>query len=316
MKSSRPNFRPGYDLLESRTVLSPVGAAAGRLLDVNMITRRSAIISRFAASGLVPIDQMGPGTSYQGEDGGLYGGGSNEPPLGLLDSALAAAGTVVPRSPTGAASNPGRIGVIAIGQSTTKQWFPFFQRMARGLPGSLAFVNAGQDNMVSQNWARSGEPWRVADAMVARSGLSRFQVQVAFIDSARIRSWTDGGLPQQVQAYRADLGRIVSVAKSRYPNLSLVYFLPFHDTQFTRTRRMLQEPYTYQLGFGIRQLVLERGAGSPTLLWGPYVWAAMSNPAFYYDGIHFKTSGRQEMASLMWNFLQRDPVAQRWMANA
>ena len=111
----------------------------------------------------------------------------------------------------------------------------------------------------------------------------------------------------------ADLARIVGVAKTHYPNLQLVYFLPFHDTQFVGPHRMLREPFTYQLGFGIRQLVQTQGTGSPVLLWGPYVWAAMSNPSFFYDGIHFTHAGRAEMASLMWSFLQQDPVAGRWL---
>ena len=286
-----------------------------RLLALRTEAPRQALISHFEVNGLVPIDQMAPGMTYQGQDGGLYGGGSNQPPASLLDSALAAASSVVPRNFVGAPSESGKVGVIAIGQSTTKQWFPYFQRMTRPLSDRFTFVNAGQDNMVSQRWARSPEPWTVANAMVAKSGLSRYQVQVAIIDSARIRSWADGGLSEQISAYRADLGRIVTLAKARYPNLGLVYFLPFHDSSYTRTRRMLQEPYTYQLGFGIRQVIHDQGTGSPVLLWGPYVWAAMSNPSFYYDGIHFSHAGRAEMASLMWSFLQQDPVAARWLWN-
>ena len=137
---------------------------------------------------------MGPGTTYQGLDGGLYGQGSNQPPAGLLDAALAAAGSVVPRNFFGVPSASGKVGVIGIGQSTTKQWFPYFQRMTRQLPGRFTFVNAGQDSVVSQVWASVSKPWTVADSMVAGSGLSRNQVQVAIIDSARIRTWRDGGL--------------------------------------------------------------------------------------------------------------------------
>ena len=206
--------------------------------------------------------------------------------------------------------------MIAIGQSTTKQWFPYFQRLAAGrLPGPFVLVNAGQDSIVAQNWASSPQPWSVADRMVAASRLSRYQVQVAIIDSARIRSWNDGNLPGQVNAYSANLARIVSIAKAHYPNLSLVYFLPFHDSEFVSPHRMLQEPFSYQLGFGIQHLVTTQGSGSPVLLWGPYVWADMANPTYFYDGIHFSMAGRAEMASLMWSFLQTDPVAAQWLWN-
>jgi hypothetical protein len=276
---------------------------------------RAVVSTKVRVDGLIPIDQLGPGKAYQGMDGGLYGGGSNQPPAGLLNAALAAAGSVVPRNFLGGPSASGKVGVIAIGQSTTKQWFPDFQRLARSLSGRFVFVNGGQDNMVAQIWARSPAPWQVADSMVASGGLSRLQVQVAFIDSARIRSWNDGNLAEQVASYSADLARIVGLAKAHYPNLSLVYFLPFHDTEYVTARRMLREPYTYQLGFGIRRVVDTQGHGSPVLLWGPYVWAAIADPSYFYDGIHFTQAGRAAMASLMWNFLRQDPVAGRWLWN-
>jgi hypothetical protein len=266
-------------------------------------------------NGLVPIDRMGASATYQGRDGGLYGSGSNQPPEALLTDALAAAKSVVPRNDVGVASGSGKVGVIAIGQSTTKQWFPYFQRTARQLPDRFVFVNAGQDNVVAQKWVGSSQPWIYADRMVAGSGLSRFQVQVAFIDSVRIRSWNDGNLAQQVAAYSANLDRIVGLAKANYPNLRLVYLLPFHDAQYAGPRRMLREPYTYQLGFGIRQLVETQGQGSTVLLWGPYVWSAVSDPSYFYDGIHFSHAGRAAMSSLMWNFLQQDPAAGQWLWN-
>jgi hypothetical protein len=309
-------YRPGCEHLECRITLSTAHHSVAAIASVRLASSKPRPIHHTAISGLVPLDQLGPGTSYQGFSGGLYGNGSNQPPPSLLDAANVAAGQVVPRGIYGAPSNSGKVGVIAIGQSTTKQWFPYFQRLSAGrLPGQFVLVNAGQDSVVAQNWASSPQPWSVADSLVAASRLSRYQVQVAIIDSARIRSWNDGDLPSQVNAYSSNLARIVSIAKAHYPNLSLVYFLPFHDSEFVSPRRMLQEPFSYQLGFGIQHLVTTQGTGSPVLLWGPYIWADMADPSFYYDGIHFRPAGRAAMASLMWSFLQTDPVAARWLWN-
>jgi hypothetical protein len=309
-------YRPGCEHLERRITLSAAHHSLAATAAVRVGSSETRLIHQAAIAGLVPLDQLGPGTSYQGFSGGLYGDGSNQPSSSLLGAALAAAGQVVPRSYFGAPSSFGKVGIIAIGQSTTKQWFPYFQRLAAGrLLGQFVLVNAGQDSIVAQNWASSSQPWSVADSLVAASRLSRYQVQVAIVDSARIRSWNDGSLPSQVSAYSSNLARIVSIAKAHYPNLGLVYFLPFHDSEFVSPRRMLQEPFTYQLGFGIQHLVTTQGTGSPVLLWGPYVWAQMANPAYYYDGIHFTSAGRAEMASLMWSFLQTDPAAGRWLWN-
>jgi hypothetical protein len=307
-------YRPGCEQLECRITLSSAHYSVARTAAIVRALSRSRSANQAASSGLVPLDQLGPGGTYQGFTGGLYGDGSNQLPPALLDAAKVAAGQVVPRGIYGAPSSFGKVGVIAIGQSTTKQWFPYFQRLAASrLPGQIVLVNAGQDSVVAQNWASSPQPWSVADRMVAGSRLSRFQVQVAIIDSARIRSWNDGNLPAQVNAYSSNLARIVSIAKAHYPNLSLIYFLPFHDSEFVSPSRMLQEPFSYQLGFGIQQLVTTQGSGSPVLLWGPYVWGDMANPDYYYDGIHFTSAGRAEMASLMWSFFQTDPVAGLWL---
>lgn len=309
-------YRPCCEHLECRITLSSAHPSVPRTAAIVRALSKSRSANQAAVSGLVPLDQLGPGTNYQGFSGGLYGNGSNQPSPGLLDAADAAAGQVVPRGIYGAPSSAGKVGVIAIGQSTTKQWFPYFQRLSAGrLPRQFVLVNAGQDSVVAQTWASSPQPWSVADSLVAASRLSRDQVQVAIIDSARIRSWKDGNLQAQVSAYSANLARIVSIAKAHYPNLSLVYFLPFHDSEFVSPRRMLQEPFSYQLGFGIQHLVTTQGSSSPVLLWGPYVWAEMANPAYYYDGIHFSSAGRAAMASLMWSFLQTDPVAARWLWN-
>ena len=110
--------------------------------------------------------------------------------------------------------------MIAIGQSTTKQWFPYFQRLSAGrLPRQFVLVNAGQDSVVARSGQARRSPGRSPTVLVAASRLSRYQVQVAIIDSARIRSWKDGNLQAQVSAYSANLARIVSIAKTHYPNL-------------------------------------------------------------------------------------------------
>jgi hypothetical protein len=202
---------------------------------------------------------------------------------------------------------------LAIGQSTTKQWFPSFQRLARSLQPRVVFADAGQDGMVAQSWASQAAPWSAAIRAAGASGLSRAQVQVLMVDVIRIRSWTDGGLDGQIRASRNTLARIVAVAKSRFPNLQLVYLMPFHYAGYASTSRAIREPYAYQQQFGIRQLILDQGGSSPVLLWGPYIYGDTMNPADYYDGIHFSPEGRQVMASLTWKFFQSDPAAQRWL---
>jgi hypothetical protein len=312
MKGSRA-CRPICESLESRTVATVSHASPIHAVLAHGVPRTAVAAVPTDADGLIPLNDLGPGTSYQGQDGGLYGGGSNQPSPSLLDAALAAAAGIQPLDARGNPAAGGRIGVVAIGQSTTEQWFPSFQAMARPLGPRVDFVNAGQDGMVAQSWAAQAKPWNTAIQDVGQSGLARAQVQVLIVDTIRIHSWTDGSLEGQIAAYSNNLARIVAMAKSHFPNLRLVYFMPFHYAGFASDARAIREPYAYQQEFGIRQVILDQGESSPVLLWGPYVFADTMNPADYYDGIHFSPTGRQVMASLTWQFFQTDPAAQLWL---
>jgi hypothetical protein len=303
---------PLCESLESRALATASHAGLIHPGSAHRVPHAVAVAPKDAV-GPIPLTAFGPGATYQGQEGGLYGAGSNQPSPSLLDAALSASARIQPLDRGGRPAAGGRIGVVAIGQSTTKQWFPSFQAVARSLQPRVAFVNAGQDGMVGQNWASQAAPWSAAIQAAGASGLSRAQVQVLIVDVIRIHSWTDGGLAGQISASRNTLARIVAVAKSRFPDLRLVYFMPFHYAGYASTARAIREPYAYLQQFGIRQLILDQGGRSPVLLWGPYIYGDTMNPADYYDGIHFSPRGRQVMASLTWQFFQSDPAAQRWL---
>lgn len=76
-------------------------------------------------TGLVPLTEMGE-AKYKEEDGGLYGGGRNEPPAEHEKAALAEAAAVVPRNARGEPSPDGKIALVSIGMSNTSQEFSAF----------------------------------------------------------------------------------------------------------------------------------------------------------------------------------------------
>jgi hypothetical protein len=78
-------------------------------------------------TGLVPLNDLGPGT-YQGFQGGLYPGGQNFPPVAHFRAAMARAAEVVPRDAAGAPDPQGFIGMIAVGMSNTTHEFGAFER--------------------------------------------------------------------------------------------------------------------------------------------------------------------------------------------
>lgn len=298
----RRRFVPGSGLrpLEGRTLLSGLAP-----VEVFRAGQQSAEVS--ARFGPTPIDAMGPGETYQGLTGGLYGDGDNTPPEFLENAASAAVAAIRPLSTSGRPAANGRIGVVAIGQSTTNQWFPSFEAMAAGNARrprkGLFFVNGGQDGRVSTVWAGSDVPWRV---LSGRVGASRNQVQVVFLDSAMIYGEQYGSASAEASAYRRQLETIIGRAKSFFPNLKLVYAFPFHWSGAAAPGRAVTEPASYAMQFGIQQLVTNPRRRSPVVLWGPQVWSQTQSGRYYYDGVHFTSAGRSRMAQITWKFLQDD----------
>ena len=80
-------YRPGCEHLECRMALASAHHSVAAPAAVELGSSKPRPIHQAAISGLVPLDQLGPGTTYQGFSGGLYGDGSNQPPPALLGAA-------------------------------------------------------------------------------------------------------------------------------------------------------------------------------------------------------------------------------------
>src|SRR5437762_6567858 len=72
-------------------------------------------------TGLVPLCDMTDKDRYKGEDGGLYGGGKNEPPAALADLAKAEAAKIRPLDAEGKPADGGKVVLLSIGMSNTTQ---------------------------------------------------------------------------------------------------------------------------------------------------------------------------------------------------
>ncbi len=77
---------------------------------------------------------------YKGEDGGLYGGGSNRPPEKHLQAAMWAARLIRPLDAQGTPDPNGKIVLLSVGMSNTTQEFSEFMRLAAGDSGKSAKV--------------------------------------------------------------------------------------------------------------------------------------------------------------------------------
>ena len=116
------------------------------------------------STGLIPLTDLGTQT-YKGEDGGLYGGGSNEPPPAHRAAALREVEQIRPLDADGKPAADGKIGFLSVGMSNTTMEFSTFKQKADvdplksprvvvvdGAQGSRGLLVLGQ--------RRRWEPWR------------------------------------------------------------------------------------------------------------------------------------------------------------
>jgi hypothetical protein len=83
------------------------------------------------STGLTPLTELGT-AKYKGEDGGLYGGGKNEPPAAHAAAARMQSAEILPRDAEGKPAKDGKIGVLSVGMSNTTMEYSAFKRLAEG----------------------------------------------------------------------------------------------------------------------------------------------------------------------------------------
>jgi hypothetical protein len=273
---------------------------------------------------LVPLTELTG--NYKGQDGGLYGGGKNEPPADLQARATKAAAQVGPLNAEGKPDASGKIVLLSIGMSNTTMEFSQFVQKANADPrkaANVVVVDGAQGGKDATAWATAdAQPWKVVEDRMKQAGVTPRQVQVIWIKQALIRP--QAGFPAETDRLHDRIAEDLKLAKEKYPNLRLV-FLSSRTYGGFATTPLNPEPYAYESAFAVRRLIQEQAtdATSPVLLWGPYVWASGKTPnkadGFNYtpedvagDGTHPSPSGRDKVAVQLLNFFTSNPNAKPW----
>lgn len=277
--------------------------------------------------------------SYKGRDGGLYGGGQNEPPEPLASLAAEASAAIQPLDRRGRPSPSGAIGLLSIGQSTTSMYFSSFQRLARrdpNLSGRVRLVNGAISGMIAQRWVDPGGNWNVARGRLAASGLTPAQVQVIWLKAAHENPWQSGAtITEQSTRYEAMLAQIIRNANRYFPNLKIVYVSSRVYAGYAPVT-VSPEPFAYEEAFAVRQLIQRQQPGNlgpiadptrgqaraPLILWGPYLWASAHTPRsdglswlpsdLPGDGVHPGPAGRLKIAARLLDFFSTNSTTKSW----
>jgi hypothetical protein len=291
-------------------------------------------------SKMKPLTTLGT-EKYHGHEGGLYPGGSNDRPKEHESAGLAAAKQVVPLGPDGKPAPGGKIVLLSVGMSNTTQEFSVFKRFAeadKDRNPDVVIVDGAQGGMTAARIKDTENPqgkryWEVNDERLKAAGVTREQVQAAWIKQAD--AGPTQGFPKYAETLRDELRQIVRLLHTRFPNLKIVYLSNRTYGGYAKTA-LNPEPYAFESGLSVKWLIEEQIKGSkelnpdpakgpvqaPWLSWGPYLWAngTAKNPdgLFYVeedfvgDGTHPSDSGRRKVADQLLMFLKTDSTAKPW----
>lgn len=300
-------------------------------------TRKAAVNGGGRASvGFKPLCTMGAEDRYKGEDGGLYGGGQNEPPPGHLTAVRIQTEQILPLDAAGNPSKTGRIGLVSISMSNATQEYSRFKQIADAdsqKSPQVSIIDCAQGGQAMAEWVNPGaRAWIEAERRLVQSGISSQQVQVIWVKLAN--KSPRGDLDAHGRKLYADTLAVLQNAKARFPNLRIAYLGSRIYGGYSGSA-LNPEPYAYEGAFVVRRLVQDQiegrpelqydgnGAKVPLLLWGPYFWADGTVPRssdglvwnredLAADGTHPSSSGRQKVAEMLLNFFKTDPLASKW----
>jgi len=293
--------------------------------------------------GLKPLPEMTAEDRYKGEDGGLYGGGKNEPPEAHQAAALAANKNVIPLDESGKPSKDGKIVLMSLGMSNAAgEWMTFKETADRDPRKSprVVIVNGAVGGAGARSWANGPQgPWSTAAQRLIESGASPRQVQVVWIKHAEPAPDPEAPALDYARNLKKWLASIVRTLKSEYPNVQIVYLSSriYGGFNAAGLRLVNPEPFAYESAFSVRWLIQEqiKGEGdlnhdprrgkvvAPVLLWGPYLWADGITPRksdglvwqrgdFVNDGVHPTVQGREKVASQLLRFFKDDALTKTW----
>ena len=275
-------------------------------------------------------------TNYKSFPGGLYPNGSNERPSAHETGGRTQAAFVRPRDTAGNPNDQtGRIVLLSIGLSNTTQEFSAFQALANRDPQrnpKTQLVDGAQGGWSADRIvADPNTYWNGVEQRITAAGATDQQVQAAWLKLADAMPTLP--FPDDAKKLQTEIQSVIQMARSRYPNLRLVYLSSRIYAGYATTD-LNPEPFAYESGFSVKWLIeaqingdaaLDYSSGKyPWLAWGPYLWAdgttlradglVWNCSDLADDGTHPSDSGRLKVARMLLDFFKSDTTARPWFA--
>lgn len=293
--------------------------------------------------GILPLSDLGS-ARYQQEAGGLYAGNAATRPLAHEAAGIEiAAGQIQPLNPDGIADRTnGVVVLLSLGMSNTSmEWASGFMELAATDPSlspQLRIVDGAVGGQDAQRWTNhTAGPWDVVVTQrLVDAGVTTNQVQVMWIKQALGGPDRFGVFPFHAQVLKSHLALIVRNAKSRYPNLKLVYLSSRTRAYTSQEGELNPEPFAFESAFAVKWTIEDQLGGDPDLnwnpangdvvapwlSWGPYLWADGLVPrsdGFIWecddvarDFTHPTSRGRGKVGAQLLAFFKTDPTTRPW----
>jgi hypothetical protein len=286
--------------------------------------------------GRIPINDLETGF-YQGFQGGLYPSGRRQRPAVHDSAGRALAQQVQPRNSSGSIDlTNGKIVLLSIGMSNATQEFSMFKSIADTTSSKnpkLVIVDGAQGGQTAAIISNpSANFWTVIDQRLTAAGVTRQQVQVAWVKEANASPTQ--AFPRHAQILDSQFVLIAHILKSRYPNIMLAYWSSRTYGGYATTN-LNPEPYAYESAFAVKWTITRQingdtaltysgpNARAPWLSWGAYLWADGLVPRsdgltwicddfVTSDRTHPSTSGRLKVAQMLLNFFKSDTTTKGW----
>ena len=202
---------------------------------------------------------------YKGQDGGLYGGGKNEPPEKHLQAAMKQAKLIRPLDAEGKPAEDGKIVLISVGMSNTTQEFSIFVRTRQRRSRQISegrHRRWAQGGQTANVWANpSGhDPWKVLDERLRQAGVTAQQVQVAWVKQAIAAPEYLGDFPKHAEVLKGHMVGLLDQLRQRFPNVRIVYLSSRIYAGYATTH-LNPEPYAYESAFVVRWLIQDQIKG-------------------------------------------------------
>ena len=293
-------------------------------------------VSAADSIGETPIMDMSASEFYTAKDGvtyegGLYGNGSNSIPSGHANELTQATNNIVPRDINGNPTDSGTIGMISIGMSNTSQEFTKFVKLIEeqgGTSESLVMINGAQGGIDSKKWLDdSFGAYTTLAQRIDNAGVSKNQIQAVWLKQAY--GGPQATDPNHIQTLASNIQTIITLLSQEYPNIKVVYLSSRIYAGYA-TGTLNPEPYAYESGFSVREVILGQINGTtglgyntiPVVAWGPYMWADGTTPRsdgltwvasdYAADGTHpgaGEGQAQDKVATMLYDFFTTDEYA-------